>query len=96
MEKLFVPYSANCPAAVEIKGHRLLIVATDAEEMVQALQFIGGDEIREMNFDPTGPDQSQALAELAAKTNCGVVLTPPGMPLALMVQSLEKELPWVH
>jgi hypothetical protein len=96
MEKLFVPYSINGPAAVDIKGHRLLIISTDQDDMQESLPVLGGSEVREIDIADNGPDETTVLAELAAGINGGVVLAPPGIPLSTMLYNLERELPWIQ
>lgn len=96
MTKYFIPYTQEIPAAIEIKGHRLLLVSTDEGELLDDLDRIGGDTVREINLRDDSAEQTAALADLAASVNGGVVLTPPGVSLERMIQSLETELPWVH
>ena len=96
MTKYFVPYTQDTPAAIEIKGHRLLLVSTDEGELLDDLDRIGGDRVREINLRDDSAEQTAALADLAATVNGGVVLTPPGVSVERMIQSLETELPWVH
>ncbi len=93
MEKFFVPYSHGYPVAVEIKGHRLLLVSKDRRTMLADLESIGGDMLREFVL----PEGSQAeLAELAASVRGGIVVAPEGMTLGALQVNLETELPWVH
>ena len=96
MEKYFLPYYHNLPAAIEIKGHRLLIVTCNEEDMLDELSALGGDEIREIQVGDFELEPSNALATIAAENNCGVVLTPPGISPSLMISSLERQLPWVN
>ena len=94
MEKLFVPYAAdNTPAAIEINGHRVLIVSTDPGEMKEELAIVGGTEVREFEYHDNEP---QALADLAASIKGGVVLAPPGVSVSAMITSLSAQLPWIH
>ena len=97
MEKFFVPYSGDLPAAIDIKGHRLLIISPDQDEMVDSLLTLGGSEVREIELNESSPDEATTvLANLAACANGGVVLTPPGIRVSTMISSLEQELPWIH
>ncbi|MFN8392103.1 MAG: hypothetical protein U0136_17560 [Bdellovibrionota bacterium] len=96
MTKYFVPYSKDIPAAVDVKGHRLLLVSTDAEEILNELETLGGDTIRELIVKDGLEEQSSALTDLAASVNGGVVLTPPGVSPSSMIRNLEHELPWLH
>ncbi len=96
MEKFFVPYADGFPAAINIKGHRLLIVSTDEEDITESLVELGGNEIREVQAKEGSSDETQVLLELAAGIKGGVVLAPPGIALSTMITSLESELPWVQ
>ena len=96
MDKFFVPYAGTHPAAIDIKGHRLLIVSTDEDDVEQSLSEVGGTEVREIDLKEMRQDETQVLANLAADINGGVVLAPPGIPLMTMIHSLELQLPWIH
>ncbi len=93
MTKYFIPFTSNCPRAIEVKGHRLVIVTTNRRELKDFGDFLGTEEIREFCL----PDnENEALATLAASVQVGVVVTPPGMSISTIISSLENELPWVH
>ncbi len=64
--------------------------------MGEFLTELGGDEIREVVLPDENLNQSQALIDLAASVNGGIVLTPPGVSPRAMILSLEHELPWIH
>ncbi len=93
LETFFIPYVHGNPLAVDIKGHRLLLVGTDPELMNDQLEFIGGDTLRELKLPEGDRDQ---LAEIAASVRGGVVVAPEGMTLGDLLDDLETELPWVH
>lgn len=93
MPTFFVPYDRNTPAAIEIKGHRLLIMSTSKEEIEEELTTVGANEIREITV---AEDETEPLAELAASVNGGVVLSPPGLSISALVLNLEQELPWLQ
>ena len=93
MTTVYIPYEQDRPAAVEINGHRLLILVTSREALEQVLGIFGADEVRQVEL--VG-DETEALEELAASVQGGVVVTPPGVTVPDMVQSLRSELPWVH
>ncbi len=93
MSKFFVPYTGEQPTAVEIKGHRLLILGQRSSELAEGLKEIGGEEIREYEFFGDGELE---LAKLATQIKGGVVLAPPGTSVSAMLKDLERELPWVQ
>lgn len=96
MTRYFVPYIDNEPAAIEVNGHKLLIVASESEDMVNDLDLLGGAEIREVQLSEDDTEGSKILADLAANINGGVVLAPPGVSPRSMIQDLSEELPWIH
>ena len=96
MQKLYVPFSNNLPAAVEINGHRLLIVCSQSADLASDLAAVGAKEVREVEVDDGELESAQALADLAAGINGGVVLTPPGISAGDMIANLQLELPWIH
>ena len=96
MVKVFVPYIHNVPAALEINGHKVLIICADSDDIVGELDIVGGDEIRELVLGEGSHEQSELLADLAADIEGGVVLSPPGVPPSAMINNLRQELPWIH
>jgi hypothetical protein len=93
MTTFFIPYHDDQPVTVEIKGHRLIIVSPQLREAEESLAELGANEIRTLKV--TG-DGSEALAQLAATVNGGVLITPPGISVSTMITNLERELPWIH
>lgn len=93
MARVYVPFKLENPASIEVKGHKVLIVASKVEDLIEHEYLLGGDEIREMHFRES--DQ-EALQHLAQVIDGGVVLAPPGVGLSAMISSLEHELPWIH
>lgn len=93
MNKFFVPYANETPAAIDIKGHKVLILTSSYATMMNDLGALGGTSFRELNFMD---NQTQVLGELAASMKAGVVLAPPGVSIPTMIYSLEQQLPWVH
>ncbi len=93
MDKFFIPYSHGTPVAIEIKGHRLVLVGTDEDTMLDDLSLVGGDTIRELDLPD---DDKVTLADLAASVRGGIVMAPPGISLHSVLVDLETELPWVH
>lgn len=94
MGRFFVPYSGNIPAAIEIKGHRLLVVAASENDLAHNEQILGSDTIRE--FYLLENEEAETLAGLAKEVQGGIVLAPPGMSLTSMIVNLEHDLPWLH
>lgn len=94
MSKFFVPFNQDEPVAIEINGHRLLLVAASEDELAAGLTEIGGSEVREIELSPA--NEETVLRDLAKAVHGGIVLTPPGVGVATMLSSLKADLPWVH
>ena len=96
MTTYFIPYVQDRPAAIDIKGHKLVLVTTRRDDIAEDLTSVGGEAIREMRLNDNVMDQTTELSKLAASVNGGIVLTPPGVSVASMIRNLERELPWLH
>jgi len=96
MTRYFVPYDHENPLAIDIKGHRLILLSSDRENLALDLKKIGGDDVREIHLRDEPLEQSQELTRLAASVGGGVVITPPGVSISSMIRNLENELPWIH
>lgn len=94
MNRIFVPYSGEDPAAIEINGHRLLIVASNEDDLDQNEELLGSDEIKE--FDLPEADEPATFAQLAQQVHGGIVMTPPGIDLETLIEHLARELPWLQ
>ena len=96
MSTFFVPYADDMPLAFEVKGHRLILLSSDDESIRNELDYIGGDELRELVIDDERPEESAQVARLAASAHGGVVVLPAGITPKMMIASLQSELPWVN
>jgi hypothetical protein len=96
MAEIYIPYSGKKPAALEINGHKVIILSTNKEIFESDLEIIGADNVRPLKSADTPYGQEKALTALAKKTNAGVVLSPLGMELDELIKNLEHELPWVQ
>ncbi len=93
MTTYFAPYSGDKPAVVNIKGHRVLILASTPDDAVVDLDRVGGNELRAIHVSDKEPAE---FAQLAAEVQGGVVVSPPGVSIKNMITSLEAQLPWVQ
>jgi hypothetical protein len=93
MSKIFVPYCENSPAALNIKGHRLLILSSSSEQLNNYLEEMGGTHIKAIDLFE---DENEVLAQLAASIDGGIVISPPEESIEDIVRNLEDQLPWVH
>jgi hypothetical protein len=99
MPKFFVPYCNDKPAAIEINGHRLVVLGCEKQELMHDLNLLGGDQVKEIflseNLD-IEPTSQELLINLAESVQGGVVFAPPGVSVKAMLSSLKAELPWLH
>ncbi|MCB0346738.1 MAG: hypothetical protein KDD66_16600 [Bdellovibrionales bacterium] len=93
LEAVFVPFSAGHPALLTVNGHRLLLVATEADDLNGQLGLFDAEELREVHIDEAIED---TLAQLGGDGQAGVVVVPPGASAFDVIESLHSELPWVH
>lgn len=94
--KVYVPYSKDTPATININGHKLVIVSKNSKTLLDGLQSVGGDSVREIPINEGVKEEALALAELATIIKGGVVMAPSSVKLTTMIKSLEKQLPWLH
>lgn len=90
---VFVPFSSGSPAFVTVNGHRLLIVATEAEDITDELALLNAEELREITISE---ELEHTLSQLAETGQAGVVVVPPGASASDVIQSLHSELPWLQ
>lgn len=103
MSTFFVPYCDNKPVCLDVKGHRLVIITAEREPLLEELNDLGGDDVRELQVqdDLLKRKDMDWLAqtpfvELAQKVEGGVVFAPPGISPTAILETLERELPWLH
>jgi len=92
-DAFFVPFKAGLPVTTEIKGHKLLIVGTNEQIMLEDLDWLGGDSVQVIEVSS---DDNQELSELAASIGSGVVMAPEGISIHTVLADLNKQLPWVN
>lgn len=96
MATVFVPYTNDRPASIEIKGHRLIILAALQDDLIPDLFEVGGTEVRPLQLRDETEGQLQDLNELAECIRGGIVIAPPGVRARTMIKNLENELPWLQ
>jgi hypothetical protein len=95
MNAYFMPYAGEEPATVLINGHRVVLVSRDPEQLEAELESVGGDRICALDEDEYGGEE-QLLTYFAQTTKAHVVMTPTEVPLAAVIEGLERELPWIQ
>ena len=93
LNAVFVPFTEGQPALLTVNGHRLLLVATEAEDFSGQLGLFDAEELREVHIDEAIED---TLAQLSDEGQAGVVVVPPGASAFDVIESLYSELPWVQ
>jgi hypothetical protein len=96
MTQIFIPYAGKAPAAVDINGHRLVIVSQDPDELQSNLSMLGGDRLEMIQVLGSKAEEEELLEEIADSVDGGVVLAPTDIELAEVLRDLESELPWIH
>lgn len=95
MNSYFMPYAGEQPAAVIINGHRVVLVARDPDQLESELGSLGGDRVCALDEEEFGGEE-QLLNYFAETTKAHIVMTPSEVPLAMVIEGLERELPWIQ
>lgn len=66
MNKIYIPYYGEHPAAVDINGHPVLIVSADPSTMAESLDLMGGDYLCEVDAEEYINDGEFDLASFVA------------------------------
>jgi hypothetical protein len=96
MATLFVPFSGEEPAALDINGHRLLILSKSGEVFDESLNLFGADSVRELELGDTEEAQANLLQSISQVTHAGVVIAPSEISVEDLIRSLEGQLPWIQ
>lgn len=96
MADLFVPISKRKPKAVDINGHRLLILARSRAVLERDLKQIGADGVRRVEDGASFGGQKKILEKLAKESGGGIVIAEGRVRLERVIKSLESELPWIQ
>lgn len=95
MERFFAPYSGSHPATVLVNGHKIILLSRDPAQLEDSLELVGADRVCPVESEAFIDDTS-LFKELAQASAAHVVVTPPDLQLEIVLQSLEKELPWIQ
>jgi hypothetical protein len=96
VESLFVPYKGSKPAAMNINGHRIIILSQDAASLEDNLSLVGADRVRCIDGSSGASHTQYVIGKLAAKVKAGVVMAPHEIALADLLSSLRLQLPWIQ
>jgi hypothetical protein len=95
MKQLYIPYVGNFPAPLNIKGHKLIFAAREAEVIEDGLDMLGADHLIEF-VSESESDEVERISVLAEDCASGIVILPDKSPLEDVIRSLEQDLPWIH
>ena len=96
MSIYYVPYSGRKPSAVEINGHRLVIITSNKKLLEEHLGSLGADSLKRVK-SITEPEKDLKLIDRISRTaKAGIVFAPDEAPLSEVLKELEQQLPWLH
>jgi hypothetical protein len=96
MTRFYVPYAGRKPASLSINGHRLVLVALDADSAEDSMELSGADRVKKLEVGTSQAEQSEQLDAVARKAKSGVVLVPPEAEIDEVIRNLETQLPWLQ
>lgn len=96
MNTFFVPYVGRRPAAVDINGHRLVIVSPSRRPIEDNLQFFGADRVRRVRVADAPKENELVLGQMAKRVGGGVVVAPADVAIEEVVRNLQFQLPWLQ
>jgi hypothetical protein len=92
---IFVPYTDNKPATVEINGHKLVILAWEKDQLEECLDLVGGESVHSVD-DESFYSTDELVKGISLATSARVILPPQEMELSDFVLSLKQNLPWYN
>jgi hypothetical protein len=96
MGLFFVPYSGDKPVALNINGHRLVILSREKDSLEDGLGTIGAEKVKVMHSGNSQQEEAYFLTRLARTTNAGLVVTPGDVALGEVIKNLHMQLPWLQ
>jgi len=95
-DTLYLPIAEKKPLPLEIKGHHVLLLAVNEDDLIGELDSLGADDLAALTV---GSDATveQLAAQVFEKDFSGpVVIAPAGVPIAHLLHDLEQQLPWLQ
>lgn len=83
-------------APLQIKGHRVVILAHDPYVFEDAMSLFKAEGIGALETGESAEDEESLLGTLAQQVNGGVVVAPDDIDLDDLIAQLQEELPWLH
>lgn len=91
-----MPFAGKRPAALNINGHRLLILATSRGVFEDSLELVGADRVKKVRAGGSHAENEEILNRLARSVDAGVVIAPAAVEVSQVIRNLEDQLPWVQ
>ncbi|MCO6431205.1 MAG: hypothetical protein J5J00_10120 [Deltaproteobacteria bacterium] len=96
MADVYIPFAGDKPAALDINGHRLIILSTEEEWLQEGLDYLGGDRVERYSTFSSRAELHDATTKLAKSYDAGVVIAPADVQMADLIHNLQSELPWIQ
>ena len=96
MASLYVPFQGKKPAALEINGHRVVLMSRDPVPLEDEMELFGADRIKRFDVGLNSGAESKLMVKIAASANGGVVVLPSELPIEQLIRNLEEDLPWIQ
>lgn len=96
MSIYYIPYHGKKPAAVEINGHRLVILSKDKASLQEDLVILGADTVKKLKGDIEAEENLPQIDRIARNARAGVVFAPEEANVTEIIKNLEEQLPWLH
>ncbi len=96
MSVYYVPYSGRKPTAVEINGHRLVIISSSKKVLQDNMDSLGADSVKRVKSIPEPEKDLKLIDRISRTAKAGIVFAPEEAPLSEVLKELEQQLPWLH
>lgn len=95
MEQLFLPFSGNLPATIEINGHRLLLLSHDRSQLEDHLDLLNAESVCAV-ADDESVDVEAAVLGAAQASHADVIITPEDIEMPEFLEALKNTIPWTQ
>lgn len=96
MSIYYIPYQGKRPAAVEINGHRLVILSKDKASLQDDLNLLGADTVKKVKSEMEVEDNIPLIDRISKNAKAGVVFAPDETKITEIIKNLAEQLPWLH
>lgn len=96
MSVYYVPYSGRKPTAVEINGHRLVIITSNKKLLQDNMDTLGADSLKKVQSLAEPEKDLKLIDKISRTAKAGIVFAPDEAHLSEVIKELEQQLPWLH